>query len=210
MSNFLNKLQNLKKKSQKNSQCSMNSHITEEKFNKFLGWLDPDRRRAAEKYEAVRRGLIIVYASRGCFESDQLADETINRVIEKIDELVENFEGDREKYFFGVARNVYREFARKRKFQLNEEITSDEDSFIKFFESERNNLTLTCLKSCLEEIDPENKQLILDYFDVESGREKEYRELIAEKYSITVNSLRVRMFRIKRDLYECIRKCLNK
>ncbi len=36
----------------------MKEMLTQESFNQFLQWLDPDRSQVGEKYEEIRRGLI--------------------------------------------------------------------------------------------------------------------------------------------------------
>ena len=62
--------------------------ITQEAFDGLLAWLDPDRDRAAHKYETVRTRLIKIFSCRGCGVADDLADETINRVTAKLSEIV--------------------------------------------------------------------------------------------------------------------------
>jgi hypothetical protein len=43
--------------------------LTQELFDTLLGWLDPDRERAGDKYETVRIRLIKVFTCRGCLET---------------------------------------------------------------------------------------------------------------------------------------------
>ena len=54
----------------------------------MLAWLDSDRERAGQKYEEIRCGLIKIFVCQGCTDPEGLADETINRVIRKIPEIV--------------------------------------------------------------------------------------------------------------------------
>ena len=82
---------------------------TQEDFEKLWRWLDPDRDKAGEKYERIRRRLIAVFASRGCCDTEDLADKTINVVTSKIDWLVENYVGDPAPYFYAVAKNIFLE-----------------------------------------------------------------------------------------------------
>src|ERR1044072_6747769 len=88
-------------------------NLTQDAFDKFLTWLNPNREQAATKYEEVRRKLIKIFACRGCAEAEDLADETINRVIRKMQELIDSYVGDPALYFYGVARNVHLEYVRK-------------------------------------------------------------------------------------------------
>ena len=58
--------------------------LTKEAFDALLGWLDPNREVAGQKYEVIRRRLITIFSCRGCAEAEDLADETINRVASKL------------------------------------------------------------------------------------------------------------------------------
>src|ERR1044071_7899691 len=55
-------------------------------LERFLASLDSDRDRAAERYEHIRTRLLRFFEWRGCAFPDECADETITRVIRKIDE----------------------------------------------------------------------------------------------------------------------------
>src|SRR6478672_10875246 len=85
--------------------CLMNKSwvLTQESFDALLDWLDPHREQAGQKYEDIRRRLIKLFVCRGCPEPEDLADETINRVIKKLKEIESGFTGDKARYFYGVA-----------------------------------------------------------------------------------------------------------
>jgi len=89
--------------------------ITQEGFNTLLSWLDRNRETAGQKYEKIRRRLIRIFYGRGCFEAEELADETINRVIRKLPQLLDDYAGEPALYFYGVANNIYQEWLRKQK-----------------------------------------------------------------------------------------------
>ena len=61
--------------------------LSQEAFDALLKWLDSDREQAAMKYEDIRKRLIKIFTGRDCVEAEDLADETINRVVSKLDEL---------------------------------------------------------------------------------------------------------------------------
>src|SRR5207244_7917439 len=84
--------------------------VTREKFASFLEWLSPDRDRAGEEYERLRFRLCTFFSQRRCSFADELADETINRVIMKVsEEKIDN----KIPYCYDVAKNVVREWFRK-------------------------------------------------------------------------------------------------
>src|SRR5262249_51747669 len=76
--------------------------LTEAGFNKLLSCLDPDRQRAGEKYEQLHRKLEKFFEVHRIAFAEELADETINRVIRKLEDGLEirNIAG----YCIGVAR----------------------------------------------------------------------------------------------------------
>ena len=56
-------------------------------FDALLDWLDPDREKAAVRYEIIRAGLIRIFASKGLSDAEHYTDETIDRVIKRLPEL---------------------------------------------------------------------------------------------------------------------------
>ena len=62
--------------------------VTREAFERMLAALHPDSERADEQYVKIRRKLVKLFEWRGCPEADECADETINRVAQKICEGV--------------------------------------------------------------------------------------------------------------------------
>ena len=62
--------------------------LTQEGFDQLLNWFDADRDKAGKKYEEIRRGIVKVITVRGCLEAEVIADETFNRVIRKLPEII--------------------------------------------------------------------------------------------------------------------------
>ena len=74
--------------------------IESENFELMLDWLDADREKAARKYEQIRTRLIKIFVCRGAIEAEDLADETIDRVISKIKDLRETYVGNNPDFYF--------------------------------------------------------------------------------------------------------------
>ncbi len=175
-------------------------NISPETFNAFLAWLDPDREEAGRKYEDIRRKLIKIFASRGCYCPDDLADETISRVITKVREIEEDYQGDPARYFGGVARNVYHEYARKR---VAPALQPETDP------SESRRQELDCLDKCLDEIPESNRELILRYYEGEKRSKIKNRDDMAREFGMEPNALRIRAHRIRTVLQQCVAACLS-
>ena len=174
--------------------------ITQEAFDGLLAWLDPDRDRAAQKYETVRTRLIKIFACRGCGEADDLADETINRVTAKLNEIVDTYVGDPALYFYGVANKVYLEYLRKRPAVESPPLRESSDDL----EAE-----YACLEKCMDQLPRESRRLVLEYYQDEKRAKIERRRKLAEELGIAVNALRIRAHRIRQQLQQCVQVCVE-
>src|SRR5690349_2354142 len=65
-------------------EADASSTIDRSAFDELLSWLAPDPDAAGQQYELIRRKLIALFRCRGCLSPEDLADETINRVIKKL------------------------------------------------------------------------------------------------------------------------------
>jgi RNA polymerase sigma factor (sigma-70 family) len=176
--------------------------IYSEEFNDLLCWLHPDQEIAIARYFTIRRGLVKLFEIRGCVDAEELADETIDRVVRKANSLAENYHGEPAAYFFGVAKNVFRESARKPR---SEELP---EHFASALEDTDAGEQHDCLDRCLDELSADDRRLIIGYYSFEKGNKAGARLSMAESMGMTVNHLRIRAFRIRDRLHKCIENCL--
>lgn len=186
--------------------------LTQQAFDKLLACLNQDRALAAECYEKIRRKLITFFESRGCFSAEELTDTTINRVARRLSEGAELYAADPSGFFFGVARRVLQEHWDERSkspvaldaILLTKEILQDP---AELKEREANLLLveqqIKCLEKCLEELPPDNRDLIIKYYQGESSIRINNRKKLAERFGIQVNTLRLRALRIREKLEAC-------
>jgi DNA-directed RNA polymerase specialized sigma24 family protein len=181
--------------------------LTQERFDTLLTWLHPDREKAAEKYENIRQSLIKIFTWRGVTDAEGLADETINRVTQKIHELRATYSGDPALYFYGVAKKIIHEHQRMPKTvpldvdQLSYPSLTDEPKTSK--------IAYDCLDKCLAELSPANREIFLSYYAQKKLGKIDHRKVLAGKLGIDVNALRVRVHRIRLALERCIKACLQ-
>ena len=175
--------------------------LTREKFANFLAWLSPDRDRAGEEYERLRFRLCTFFSQRQCSFADELADETINRVILKASE--EKIES-KIAYFYGVAKNVYRESLRKQRPQVD-----IDDVIIAAKAPEEPSFSRECLDKCLEQLPPDSQNLLLDYFSEDKLQKIELHRQISESLKTTKTALRMRVMRTKQKLRTCVQECMS-
>jgi RNA polymerase sigma factor (sigma-70 family) len=192
--------------------------LTSESFNKLLGHLDVDLERAGEKYELIRFELVKFFECRGCVCPQELSDEVINRVARNImtDKEVpsESVSG----YFYGVARNVLREYLRSPErrgdpldeLQLRRHPSQDPAEVNeRKMDRARRERKLECLEACAEELPPETRKLIISYYEGEESVKIRNRKRIAEDLGIELNNLRIRVHRIRERLEKCVVTCMS-
>jgi DNA-directed RNA polymerase specialized sigma24 family protein len=182
-------------------ETKVKKEVTREKFASFLEWLNPDRELAGEEYERLRFRLSTFFSQRQCSFADELADETINRVILKSsEEKIEN----KIAYCYGVAKNVYRESLRKERTHLDiDDVTiaakaPDEPSFSR-----------ECLDKCLEKLSPDSRNLLLDYFSEAKLAKIELHRRISKGLELTQTALRMKVMRTKQKLKICVLECMS-
>jgi DNA-directed RNA polymerase specialized sigma24 family protein len=182
-------------------ESKVKQEVTRERFEGFLDWLSPDRDRAGEEYERLRFRLCTFFSQRQCGFADELADETINRVILKSsEEQIEN----KIAYCYGVARNVYRESLRKERPHLD-----IDDVTVATKAPEEPSFSRECLDKCLEKLSPDNRNLLLDYFSEAKQAKVELHRRISETLQTTQTALRMRVMRTKLKLKICVQECMG-
>jgi DNA-directed RNA polymerase specialized sigma24 family protein len=174
--------------------------LSQEAFDALLDWLDADREQAAIKYEEVRRRLIKIFTGRGCAEAEDLADEAINRVTTKLDELKKTFHGDPKRYFFGVANKIFAEYLRKRLPDPPPLLTTD---------PYRLEIEYRCLEQCTTVLTDDHRKILMGYFGGEEQSRAERRKALAAELGIGLNALRIRAHRLRLSLQECVGKCVE-
>ena len=174
--------------------------ITQAQFDSLLAWLNPDREIAGRRYETIRSGLVRIFVSRGFSNAEDLADETINRVMLRLPSIRANYQGEPACYFYGVARNIMRECRKQKEFaagvvdvRIDPQVdVSDEHD---------------CLGHCLDRLSISKRDLILDYYLYEGHSRVEHHKHMAGQRKITIGAIRNRAFQIRQNLENCMRHC---
>jgi RNA polymerase sigma factor (sigma-70 family) len=119
------------------------------------------------------------------------------------------YEGDPRLYFLAVANNLIKENFRRIKTHVS---LSDVDlSQHLTTEGEKDDgLIAECLETCLEDLSPERRMMIIEYYAKEKMAKIEHRSQLAQRLGISVETLRVRVFRIRASLEECIERCVTR
>lgn len=181
---------------------------TEESLKQLLDWLSTDSAVAGAKYEEIRHSLIKIFIWNKCSDAESLADETFDRVAKKMPGLAQTYVGDPALYFYGVARNLLKEDIRKS----NLYVPAEEDLAATpevVDDSPRPEQVYDCLERCLKKLSAEDRRLVLNYYRRERQDKIDFRKKLADELGITLNALRVKLFRIRATLEQCIEDCLR-
>jgi RNA polymerase sigma factor (sigma-70 family) len=186
------------------------SAIPPESFEEILAWLNPDREIAARMYVQLRHDLAKIFTFRGCTDSEGLTDEVFDRVARKVREVRPTYVGDPRLFFRAVANNLVKEDLKRLKTQVSLEGMDLPEPASHQHEQERTAAMEECLHSCLQKISATNRELIVSYYAKEKQAKIDHRGALAQRLGISVETLRVKVYRIRFSLQECIERCLKR
>ena len=191
----------------------MLKNFSAQDFEKFLITLGKDRDQAAAKYLSLRERLERFFEWRNCEDPEELTDTVFDRVVKKINdgEEIKNAEA----YCVSVAKFVLlenrREALRKKELDPDSaEVNSVEDDKGTDESDDLKNKRFKCLDECLAEFPTDKKKLLISYFDTDEKTLIPKRKGLAEKIGINLNTLRIRVSRLKSKLEKCTKECCEK
>jgi DNA-directed RNA polymerase specialized sigma24 family protein len=177
--------------------------LTQEAFDELLSWLDTNREEAGLKYKTIHDGLVLVFRRRGCSKAEEAADEVINRVALKVRDLKNTYEGPPQRYFYGVAKKVFLEYERN---ELKFVPLSGEEEDVASPDLP-NELVFDCLAACKQKLTSVQRKTVESYI---RHHKPDQRTKLAKHLGITLETLRVRVFRILATLRRCVDDCLTR
>ena len=167
----------------------------------LLSWLAPDREAAGARYEDIRHKLIRYFNSRGRPEPERLADETFDRVCEKVGEVAPNYLGDPLRFIYGVAHKILLEDIRKRP-DIRIDPVPDSGPEVE--------LRHQCLDECMRSLDSETGTLLLEYYSKDKRARIDHHREMAIRLGIDPDLLRLRMYRARKRLRKCVEECVER
>ncbi len=173
----------------------------------FYSWLDPNPERAEEAYKKLRQSLIKFFTKMKRQDCETLADDTIERLVQILSKSPATLSIDPFRYAVGVARCISLEHFRnhvKPRAEFSDQVLQTLAPATSSAEAE---LLDRCLARCLGELDRSRRDLLLRYYHFERQDSKKIRDRIAIEMGITINSLRLKIMRIKDELRDCISAC---
>ena len=160
----------------------------------LLAALDPDPDAAAKVFENMRSKLIKYFEWSTCLDAGERADEVIDRVAQKIEELRNAIRvKDKFLYALGVARNVMKEYRKKTRLISLDGMKPDNSPQ----EDPVDDGTYELLNRCFDALPVDQQELIWRYHTEE-------RRMLAKERGMTMNQLYLAVFRITKALRGCM------
>lgn len=193
--------------------------LTAEAFAKLLACLDADREQAASRYEHLRLSLISYFSVRGAIDPNELADDTLNRVAYRLAEGQVIQANDPIYYTLAVARNVWREqLALPYKnvpltdltAEVPSQIVSPEALLLEFEQRLQTEQKFDCLAHCIAQLSATDRDLLTEYHQGRGHANSQNRQAMAQRFGVTLGSLRNRIGRIRDRVSKCMQACLEK
>lgn len=186
--------------------------------DKLLRLFDSDPLVAAHKLLRCRQKLIRRFAGERLPDAEDLANETLRRVLQSLELEERKLTTTIEAYVSGFATNVIHEFRRqqiqKKEIPLDDLPSASEPRSISLEElelafSQREDLWI-CLKQCLNELSRTDRETLVRYYDTQVNQKlKQIREQIARSLGLSSSQLRKHTFKLRATLEACIRNCLS-
>lgn len=174
-------------------------------LDQFLTLLDADPDRAAKRYNELYHSLCRFAEWKGSHTPEEHTDETIDRVCHKLDKGLPI--ADLFKYCRAVLHYVILESLKNERLAEFDEQTLSLRAAPKPDEEDPRQ---ECFNRCLSQLPPDNRALIVRYYEGHQRIKIENRKRLAAELGITDHNLNVRASRIREKLQDCGKKCLKR
>src|SRR2546421_1706926 len=188
----------------------MQAGLTADTFAKLLDRLDPDRERAGERYEELRRTLTRFFEWRGAPFAEEHTDEVFNRIGRKLSAGVEV--RNLGSYCYEVARLVCLEAlkgADSKRASFDATHHDAPDAKVENGAREQE-IRLDCLEECLDALPIGNRDLIVEYYQDDKRDRIERRKALAVRLGLQREALANRAQRLRDKLEQCVKSCWRK
>lgn len=186
---------------------AVESNHLNKSLQKLIESCSSNQDEAAIAYNELRNSLVRFFQVKGDSDPDEAADLTLDRAALKISKntSIENLMG----YCLGVARFIFLERVKRTK-KLNDaaaEFYRRRNSSEIFQETDDE---LFVFRECLEELTNAEKLFLRSYFvDLPSSELEKRRRQICVENDITPNTLRLKVFRLRQRLENCVKNKLR-
>jgi hypothetical protein len=181
--------------------------LTAEALNQLLAALSKNQVAAVAAYTKLRESLIRFFQIKGDSDPEESADVTLDRVALKLSQNIEI--PDLTKFSFGVARLVFLERIKIEKKNKIAAAGFYADKLLPKPAAEANDFS--SLRECFNHLADAEKQLLREYYiDISPKDLFARRKQLQHDYDISLSGLRVKVFRLRERLENCLKEKLTK
>jgi DNA-directed RNA polymerase specialized sigma24 family protein len=170
----------------------MASDLDKPVFERLFLLLEPGAQSTDAGFRRCRHKLVKFFAWRQCADPDDLADETISRLLKNIGRGLQISSNNPYSYVYAIAGNVFREYTRSRGKLVS----------LGTLEEVREPTVPDAIDEsyayCLGQLEPAQRELLREYY-----LENNQPEDVAQKHKLSLNALRLQIHRIKLSLRRC-------
>lgn len=169
-------------------------------FQTLLLRLDPDHDKAAHEYRRLHQRLVRFFILHPVRDPYVLADEALDRLARRVvanpDEVIAPAA-----FLIGIARHLLQEEERHR---IRENQAFQDWASIPRRSTDEE--LLRRVEQCVAKMKQDSRELLLAYYR-STGRQKiEHHRELAAKLGVTLNALRNRLMRARRELDDCLHR----
>jgi DNA-directed RNA polymerase specialized sigma24 family protein len=176
-----------------------------ETFQALLSALHIDEYKAAEEYRRLHERLVRLFTLNRVGDPQALADEAMDRLARRIAEECGRIESP-SAFLSGIARHLLQEEERRR---IRERETVKEWASQLAAKRGTDEELMQRIEECLNRMKPEQQELLRGYYRETGGEKIEHHRQLAAERGVTLNALRNRLMRARRELDECVRRRLS-
>jgi DNA-directed RNA polymerase specialized sigma24 family protein len=165
-------------------------------FDRLLQALEPEALSTNDKFRRCRSKLVRFFVWRHCEDPDNLADETTSRLVKNIQAGQEISAERPYSYVYAIASNVFLEHLRSKR---KTGIQTDIDDLKDLTAPEKID---NCWTVCLAQLSADKREFLEEYYLDSIDREQ-----FARDKGMTINALRLTIFRYKDALKRCVENC---
>lgn len=166
-------------------------------FDLLLQALEPTALSSHDSFRRCRSRLVRFFAWKRCEDPENLADETISRLVKNIHAGREISADHPYSYVHAIANNVFYEYLRSKK---KSGIETDIDELPDLPAPAG---TEDCWTLCLAQLSPDKREFLEEYYLDSIDRDQ-----FARDRGLTINALRLTVFRYKAALKRCVENCI--
>ncbi len=175
------------------------NQVTAEKFESLLARLGEDPEQGGRQYIWLRTRLVNLLRMKGHSAPEEGADVALDRVAAKLagGEIIR----DLYSFSYGVANLIALEDHRK---QNQTRKTLDHYSSFRALTETFDERIFHLIQVCLDQLPAKDRTLLLEYYTCAEQRDSlNCRKTIAERMQLTLNALRLNVFRLRAKLEIC-------